>query len=247
MRAQKLSESEIVFKPHLSDKRFIDLTGEVFDRLIVLGFAGRAEGGASNRGMWFCRCECGVVVKVFANVLRAGQCRSCGCLASDLSAKRLLVHGDNRVHKKHYLYIIRNGIVARCCNPRRREYKDYGGRGITLFDEWKNSYIAFRDYILENLGERPENHQLDRIKNDRGYEPGNLRWATPSQNTLNRRNTKYLTIDGVTMPRADWARMPGADNRKLIESRLRAGWSAREAVFGKKHSQPAVPNVAAAE
>lgn len=247
MRAQKLSESEIVFKTNLPDKRFIDLKGHVFDRLTVLGFAGRAEGGASNRAMWFCRCECGAFVKVFGSVLRAGQCRSCGCLASETSASRLLVHGDNRVEKKHYLYIVRNGMIARCHNAKREQYKYYGARGITVCDEWRESYVAFRDYILSTLGERPEGCHLDRIKNDRGYEPGNVQWSTPVQNMANRRVTKFITINGVRRTRAEWASMPGAAYLKKIENRLRAGWSPEEAVFGRDRHNSAVPNVAVRE
>lgn len=246
MRAKKLSESEIVFKPNLTDKRFIDLKGQVFDRLTVLGFAGKSE-GRTTIATWFCRCECGAFVKVFGNALRSGQCRSCGCLASDTSASRLLVHGDNRKYKKHYLYIIRNGMIARCHNSTREQYKYYGGRGITVCDEWRESYVAFRDYILSTLGERPKGCHLDRVDNNRGYEPGNVRWASPSDNCLNKRTTKFLTINGVKKNMVEWSKSPGAASYDAIGSRVRAGWSPEEAVFGKHRNKSAVPNVAASE
>lgn len=148
-------------------------------------------------------------------------------------------------HIKSTIYTVRRSIMFRCFNPRNRAYKDYGGRGITMCDEWKASYVAFRDYILATLGERPENHQLDRIDNNRGYEPGNLRWATPSQNASNRRDTKFMTIRGVTKSRPEWALTPGAASLHRITQRISSGWTDEEAVFGKQSCQSTAFDVVA--
>lgn len=244
MRGQKLSESDLVFKPNLPDKRFKDLKGKVFGRLTVLGFAGRTVEGKCKQSRWFCRCECGELVKVPTQPLISGESKSCGCLAAELASQRLTVHGDCQSHERHYLYTTRRSIIARCCNPKNKDYVRYGATGITLFEEWRNLYIAFRDYILTNLGERPADHQLDRRDNERGYEPGNLRWATPSENASNRRDTRFITIDGVTKTMADWANSPGADSKSKIEQRIRKGWTPEEAVFGRNCCKSAVSNVA---
>jgi hypothetical protein len=84
------------------------------------------------------------------------------------------------------------GIKQRCLNPNNPNYRHYGGRGIALHAEWVNSYDSFRAWILANLGERPDGCSLDRIDNDGNYEPGNLRWATQSEQTKNRRTIAGL-------------------------------------------------------
>lgn len=234
MRAKKLSESEIVIQPNPTSKVFRDLKGHVFGRLTVIGFAGRETRGKQKESKWFCRCECGSFVKVHGGSLRAGHSKSCGCLSSEVSSERNTKHGDLKAYKRHYLYTTRRSILFRCHNPKNKDYVRYGERGITLFEEWRASYVAFRDYVLSTLGDRPENHQLDRIDNDRGYEPGNLRWATPSQNSSNRRDTKFMTIRGVTKSRPEWASVPGAANLDRITQRILKGWSDEEAVFGRK-------------
>lgn len=97
---------------------------------------------------------------------------------------RTKTHGDSG---HDYKYKTWSGMKERCHNKNSERYESYGGRGIKVCDEWVNSYIAFRDYILDTLGERPEGHSLDRINNDGNYEPGNLRWASRKQQANNRR------------------------------------------------------------
>lgn len=79
-------------------------------------------------------------------------------------------------------------MKARCNNPKVRSYKDYGGRGIKVYDGWKSSFQSYHNYIARELGERPTpSHTIDRINNDGNYEPGNLRWASKFEQTHNRR------------------------------------------------------------
>jgi hypothetical protein len=85
------------------------------------------------------------------------------------------------------LYTTWKGIKDRCLRQKNKAYKNYGGRGIKIYDLWVNDYVLFRDYILNNLGERPEGFSLDRINNDGNYEPNNLRWADASTQYKNQR------------------------------------------------------------
>jgi hypothetical protein len=104
-----------------------------------------------------------------------------------------LKHGDSQQFSPHfYLYKLWQHIRDRCLNPNNDAYHHYGGRGITVYKSWIMDYLAFKTYILSTIGERPLNHSLDRIDNNRSYVPGNLRWATPSQQSSNQRKSKHL-------------------------------------------------------
>jgi hypothetical protein len=92
----------------------------------------------------------------------------------------------------HYLYEAWHGIKQRCLNPANKDYANYGRRGISVYEPWRTSFEAFRDYVLANLGERPLGHSLDRIDNDGHYEPGNIRWADRKTQRLNQRTKSHL-------------------------------------------------------
>lgn len=103
-------------------------------------------------------------------------------------------HGDSR---NGYIYRIWCGMKTRCLNENRKQYKDWGGRGISIYPDWLGDYEIFKSWIIENIGHKPsEKHQLDRINNDGNYEPGNLRWGTRSEQNYNRRFGK-LSIESV--------------------------------------------------
>lgn len=169
-----------------------DITGQRFERLVVND---RAENSKSGRARWNCVCDCGSKCVVDGSDLRRGYTRSCGCLNREASAAR----GSERFTKhglmNHYLYNTWRGINQRISQPNHKHFKDYGGRGIQLCDTWKNDPEAFITWILENLGERPKGMSLDRINNDGDYEPGNLRWATASEQNANRRTTQTKPME----------------------------------------------------
>jgi hypothetical protein len=144
------------------------LDGQKFGRLKVLSEAGRKFGGVS----WLCRCDCGREHLVASGHLTNGSIRSCGCLRVDGPK----THGS--CYKPEYRAFWH--AKARCDNPRDSSYPNYGGRGIQF------RFTSFEEWFAE-LGRRPAGMSVDRINNDGHYEPGNVRWATASQQAFNRR------------------------------------------------------------
>jgi hypothetical protein len=113
-------------------------------------------------------------------------------------------------------------MKARCLNPNNPAYQNYGGRGITVCERW----LDFKNF-LEDMGERPSETQLERINNNGNYEPSNCRWASPKENSRNRRNSRYLTIDEETKPVIEWAEMAGIA-RSTMNSRAKNECSKEE-------------------
>lgn len=154
----------------------IDLTGMTFGRLTAVSRVGSSTSGYA---LWECVCECGTVKVVASAQLRSGRTRSCGCLVRDAVSEARTVHGMS--HSVEYQAW--SAMRSRCLNPNHSNYPDYGGRGITVCDRWRDSFVAF----YEDVGRRPPGHSLDRIDNDGNYEPGNVRWATAQEQAMNRR------------------------------------------------------------
>lgn len=125
-----------------------------------------------------------------------------------------------------YLYRTWKQIKGRCLNPKNAAWEHYGARGVRLWDAWVNDFPSFRAWIVEHIGPRPPRLTLDRIDNDRGYEPGNLRWATRSTQSRNRRIARRITHPrtGETLNLVEWEARLGID-RITIKSRIdKLGW-----------------------
>ena len=116
-------------------------------------------------------------------------------------------------------------MLRRCYSANQKGFQNYGGRGIAVCDEWRNSFDAF----LSDMGERPDGASLDRIDTNGNYEPSNCRWATPKEQAHNRRSNIYITHNGVTMIANDWAKHLGMA-RTTFFRRLQDGWSTTEAI-----------------
>lgn len=119
-------------------------------------------------------------------------------------------------------YKVWGGMIQRCHNPRSPAFPNYGGRGVRVCDEWRGRGGFAR--FFEHVGPRPSpDMTVDRIDNDRGYEPGNVRWATRLEQSINSRRVRMVTIGGETRHLAEWAKIAGVDPPTL-SYRIRAGW-----------------------
>jgi hypothetical protein len=119
-------------------------------------------------------------------------------------------------------------MKLRCNYAGKDNFKTYGGRGIRVCKEWNDDFKCF--YAWANANGYADNLTLDRIDNDGNYEPSNCRWATWSEQQLNRSNNRLLEIDGVTQTTTEWARQVGV-NPRMVRVRLHRGWDAKRAVF----------------
>jgi predicted XRE-type DNA-binding protein len=130
-----------------------------------------------------CACDCGNTSEPLdLRHLRSGAQSSCGHLV-----------GNHHGLSHHPLYGTWHNMVQRCHNPEHKSYPDYGARGVTVCPEWRDNPRAFIEYVEANLGPRPDGHTLDRIKNNRGYLPGNVRWADWATQAQNRRTTRLTS------------------------------------------------------
>jgi hypothetical protein len=205
--------------------KVIDLTGESFNRLTVLKQEVVKVSGR-NRTFLLCSCSCGNTSSVEYYKLIYGHTKSCGCL---LAEQRLFttIHGCANKNNRPYEYTLWRNIKDRCFRKENKDYIDYGGRGISLYDGWVDSFIDFYRYI----GERPSKlHSLDRIDNSKGYEPGNVRWATQKDQCRNKRNNVILTVNGESLCLTEWAEKLGVSLQTLSSRYCQLGWDAERTI-----------------
>ena len=159
----------------------IDLTGERFGRLLALRYIGNRR--------WWCRCDCGNEKDVYFSHLRQGRIVSCGCYQKQRAAEAQTTHGMSYTREFNSW----RSMLERCSNKNNKQYKDYGGRGISVCARWQNSFENF----YADMGPCPEGLTLERNDTNGNYEPSNCRWATRLEQSRNRRCA--LLYDGKTL------------------------------------------------
>lgn len=151
----------------------IEMEGKKFGELLVISLSHSTP----KKRYFECICSCGNIRICDGNTLRRNMTKCC----LQCKYKKHIKHGM----KGTSIWIIWMGIKARCHNPNNKAYKNYGGRGIKLYEPWNDFFIFYRD-----MGSRPEKMQIDRLDNDGNYEPSNCRWVTPKENCNNRRRVE---------------------------------------------------------
>lgn len=200
------SESKAVFR---------DLSGLRFGHLVVIERAGSTN---AKKAIWKCQCDCGNISFVPTGSLKSGKTQSCGCYGYEMRLKANTTHGG----KRERLYRIWAGMKSRCYIESATGYKHYGGRGITVCDEWKDNYENFRKWALENG--YSDGLTIERIDVNGNYEPSNCKWIAPEAQTRNTRHNVFITINGETKILTDWARIYNIPY-KVVSTRLRKGIS----------------------
>lgn len=198
------------------------LLGQRFGRWKVTGEAGRS---AAHNVLWNCRCECGATRLLTTAALRGGQTKSCGCLNREICANRLIQHGHCRRNEPYSSeYHSWKCMIYRCGNSNHKYYANYGGRGIKVCERWK-TFARF----LEDMGRKPKGYTIERIDGNKGYEPGNCKWASRHEQSRNTRHNHMVTAFGKTMCIADWA-IEAAIGYKVLHHRIRKGVPPEKAI-----------------
>lgn len=221
----------------MKNPRLIDISGQCFGLWTVLDQQGNAPRGAA---LWRCKCECGVERVVVGSDLRNGKSTGCGCTGAIRIGTLRRTHGgsNTRIHQ------IWKNMRARCNNHKHPAFSTWGGRGITICDEW-NDFTVFKEWALRNG--YADNLSIERIDVNGGYEPSNCKWATPLEQSINRRFV-LVNKDGVA-----WSQIAKANGIRvtLMHSRLHEGWPIEAAATLPKGSRlkrqptPSVPATSA--
>jgi len=203
-------------------KYAIDLTNKKFGRLTALGPVEQTKYGAK----WLCACECGGKTTVLARSLRRGATKSCGCLNRELASAR-----NSEINKTHGRtntpeFRAWQGMWQRCGNVKDKNYNSYGGRGITVSEQWR-SFEPF----LEFIGPRPSpDHSIDRIDVNGNYEPGNVRWAISAVQNRNKRSNLIVSAFGKIVVLSDFFDDAHSAAYQRARRLIKKGWAGEDAI-----------------
>ena len=187
--------------------------GKKFNKLTVLSF----HHIKNKRDFYLCKCDCGKETIVCKSDLKRGKVKSCGCLRLELVSKAVSKHKMS--HSR--IYRTWTNMKARCYEQKHLGYPNYGGRGITVCNEWKNDFMAFYNWAMANGYN--DNLSIDRIDNNDNYKPSNCRWVTKTEQKRNKRTIVFLTYKGITLCAAQWAKKLGI-KVVTLRARLKRGW-----------------------
>ena len=199
----------------------LNLVGKVSGRLTVI----RKTANRSKQGkvIWECLCSCGNTVLAVTVAITSGRTRSCGCLHKEIVKSTKTKHGLHHTPE----YKTWQNIKNRCYNAKQNDYPRYGGRGITVCDEWLNSFEAF----YRDMGPKPgPEYSIERKENDKGYSKENCRWATRIEQANNTRRNVFYFHNGTTKTLPAWCRELNL-NYVAVEQRIRTlGWTFEEVI-----------------
>ena len=185
-----------------------DLTGLKFGRLTVIQRSGTKNGHVA----WLCKCDCGKTIVTIGNLLKSGKSKSCGCKKIETCGDTHRIHGKSNTR----LYIAWQHMKQRCCNPKNDRYKYYGGRGISICEDWMQ-FEPFEQWALSNGYE--DELTIDRIDVNGDYCPENCRWVTWETQQNNKRNNNIIEAFGEKRTLAEWSKISGV-NRTTIQKRI---------------------------
>lgn len=194
-------------------KNINHLLNQSFGYLTIVKDLGLVEFNGYHKRMVIAKCKCGNIKQFILSAIINEMSTSCGCRQVEVLKERNFKHGLRR----HPLNSVWKGIKGRCYNEKSTQYKDYGGCGITMCDEWKNDFQAFYVWAIANGWEK--GLDIDRRENDGIYEPNNCRFVTRKINNSNKRTNKLLEFNGLTKSLCEWAEQYGLQ-RKLLHQRI---------------------------
>lgn len=200
---------------------FVDLTGQKFGKLKVIR---RVENNKQGNAQFLCKCDCGKEIIVRSSNLIQKHTVSCGCLRAITKTK----HNSYKTR----LYKVYRGMISRCLEKTNKEYSNYGARGITVCNEWKNNFLAFRDWALNNGYDENAKYgecTIDRIDVNGNYEPSNCRWINLKLQAKNTTRTIKITYKGKTQCLKDWAEELKIDYQTL-RKKLKKGYSFEKSI-----------------
>lgn len=199
----------------------IDISGKTFGRLKAIEPFGKTK---SRVAVWKCVCECGNVSYVDGSSLRTGRTRSCGCLNKENSSLKNTIHGKSTTR----VYKIWQKIKDRCHNKKNDHFNCYGGRGITVCEEWEKDFMSFYNWAMRH-GYR-DDLTIDRIDVNGNYCPENCRWSTQKEQTNNTRKNKILEMKGEKHTLKQWSEIKNI-NYSSLRKRIKLGWGIEKALL----------------
>ena len=186
--------------------RAIDMQSKKYFGVTAVRHTGKCSSGDFK---WKFLCDCGKSFEANGYSVRSGKVTSCQDCAKERVRLASVKHGKTETPE----FEIWMGMHTRCYNAKRKEFKNYGGRGIVICNRWRESFENF----LADMGHRPSpNHSIERYDNDGNYEPGNCKWATDTEQSNNRRTNVNVTINGVTKTASQWANEYGVQATTVL-------------------------------
>lgn len=206
-----------------SELRTNNIVGQRFGKLTVISRAKNPNNRETeHHAYWRCLCDCGNYHSARGSDLKSGNVQSCGCLQKE----KTTTHGMRQTP----IYSEWCSIKQRCYNSNNNSYKDYGKRGISMCERWKNSFEAFYEDVSKLPYFNKTGYSLNRIDNDGNYEPNNVEWADDKTQANNKRNNHLVKYNGKTQTIAQWADELGINQHTLYSRILTYHWSVERAL-----------------